>query len=437
MNERKYITIIAVVCFLQFMPGAFIGRYMNLPPGNVAFAESEQYYTSDEEFLPLGVSASEDEKEKYKEFLEDEGLIKNAKIGGIKLLKDKRQFIFTITADNIADLENKDLKYDIFKVNFPPRVIVQFYGVKSEEKVYHFFKNLDILGLVLNPFKRGYATEYVIFFRNWIDVNAVYAMDEKRFVLEYEFSEPDFTKGYGVRIADTKIDPLPQVVEIQHELIKYGLDCYLLIASDNETIVLESPFYATKDEAVAYIESLHIFGFKGKLAIREYRDFPKPHRFDVVSETVITAEDRIDLKNIIYGELEPQKIYKLSYSDIYILTRDIFSPQIRNTEENISEYYYKFSELYRDFETDSKEIREMALVVSVKILELIYFNYPDSQRADDSLWEVAQTAADYKIVDVLSEEECYRKIVDEYPESLFAEEARARLGAIEAGGNEL
>jgi hypothetical protein len=432
MNYKKYIFIIPLINILIFFQGTLIDKSSDLTQRYAAFAETEQYYTSDEEFLPLGVSASDDEKEKDKEFLENEDLIKYAKIGGIKLLKDKKQFIFTISSDNKADLENRELKYDIFHVNFPPRIVLHLYGVVSEEKIYHFFKNLDILGLVLNPFKRGHVSEYVIFFREWIDATAVYEMDEKRLVLEYGFSEPEFTKGYGVRIADTKIDPLPQVVEIQHELKKYGLDCYLLIASDNETIVLESPFYGTKDEAVEYIESLHNFGFKGKLAIREYRDFPKPHRFDVVSEIVITGEDRIDLINIIYDELKPQKIYQLSYSDIYLLTRDIFSPQIRDTEESISEYYYKFSELYRDYETDSDEIREMALFVSIKILELIYFNYPDSHRADDSLWEIAQTVAKSDLVDILSEEECYKRIIDEYPESLFAEEARARLDAIKA-----
>jgi hypothetical protein len=72
----------------------------------------------------------------------------------------------------------------------------------------------------------------------------------------------------------------------------------------------------------------------------------------------------------------------------------------------------------------------MALVVSLKILELIYFNYPDSSRADDSLWEIAQTVLEYDISDVLSEEDCYRKIIDEYPDSLFVEEAEARLDAI-------
>ena len=436
MNYKKSIFIILVINFFLFFQGSFVDKCKDQQQRYAAFAEEEQYYTSDEEFLPIGASDSVDEKEKNKEFLENENLIKNAKIGGIKLLKDKKQFIFTITSANESDLENKELKYDIFNVNFPPRVILHMYGVASEEKVYRFFKNLDILGLVLNPFKRGYVTEYVIFFRDWVDVSAVYEMDEKRLVLEYAFSEPDFTRGYGVRIADTKIDPLPQVVEIQYELKKYGLDCYLLIASDNETIVLESPFYGTKDEAVKYIESLHNFGFKGKLAIREYRDFPKPHRFDVVSETVITGEDRIDLKNIIYDELKPQKIFQLSYSDIYLLTRDIFSPQIRDTEESISEYYYKFSELYRDFETDNDNIREMALIVSLKILELIYFNYPNSHRADDALWEIAQTVAESSIVDVLSEEECYRRIVDEYPESLFAGEARTRLNAIESEASE-
>jgi len=430
MNNKKKIFIILIIIFLFFFPGIYIEKNSNGPPRNSAFSETDQYYTSDEEFLPLGISDSEDIKVKNKEFLEDESLIKNAKIGGIKLLKDKKQFVFTIIPDDNEMLDNRDLKYDIFYINFPPRIILHLYGVKSEEKVYRFFKNMEILGLVLNPFKRGYYIEYVIFFRNWVDGNAVYEGEEKHLVLEYGSSEPEYTKGYGVRIADTKIDPLPQIVEIQNEIINYGLDCYLLIASDYETVVLESPFYGTKDEAVEYIESLHNFGFKGKLAIRKYMDFPKAHRFDVVSETVITGEDRMDLRSIIYDELKPQKIYGLSYSDIFSLTRDIFSPQIRNVEEDIAEYYYKFSELYRDYETDSEDTRVMALVVSVKILELIYFNYPDSSRADDSLWEIAQTVLEYDVSDVLSEEDCYRKIIEEYPDSLFVEESSARMNAI-------
>ncbi|KKL18945.1 hypothetical protein LCGC14_2470470, partial [marine sediment metagenome] len=83
---------------------------------------------------------------------------------------------------------------------------------------------------------------------------------------------------------------------------------------------------------------------------------------------------------------------------------------------------------------DNEETRVMALVVSLKILELIYFNYPESSRADDSLWEIAQTVLEYGIVDVLGEEDCYRKIIDEYPDSLFAEEAAARLEAISVEG---
>ena len=338
MNNKKNIFIILIIIFLFFFPGIYIEKNSNGPPRNSAFSETDQYYTSDEEFLPLGISDSEDIKVKNKEFLEDESLIKNAKIGGIKLLKDKKQFVFTIIPDDNEMLDNRDLKYDIFYINFPPRIILHLYGVKSEEKVYRFFKNMEILGLVLNPFKRGYYTEYVIFFRNWVDGNAVYEGEEKQLVLEYGSSEPEYTKGYGVRIADTKIDPLPQIVEIQNEIINYGLDCYLLIASDYETVVLESPFYGTKDEAVEYIVSLHNFGFKGKLAIRKYMDFPKPHRFDVVSETVITGEDRMDLRNIIYDELKPQKIYGLSYSDIFLLTRDIFSPQIRNVKEENGDF---------------------------------------------------------------------------------------------------
>ncbi len=427
MKYFKKLFIILSINFLVFLSGVVINKGTDNMPRHCALADKEQYYTSDEEFLPLGINSDEDGGEEGEEFFEDENLIKNAKIGGIKLLKEKRQLVFTITADNGKDIDNKELKYDIYHVNFPPRIILHFYGVTSEERVYHFFKNLEILGLVLNPFVRGYATEYVVFFKNWTRANEIYNVDDKQLILEYEFVTPDYERGYGVRIADTKIDPLPQVVEIEFELKRSGLECYLLIASDYETIVLESPFYETKDEAAEYMESLQNFGYKGKLAIRNYMDFPKPHRFDVVSEIVITGNDSINLRNIVYAELKPRKIYGLSYSDIFLITKDIFSPQIRSDEDLIAEYYYKLSEIYRDFETDDSSIRRMAYTVSVKIFEVIYFTYPESQRADDSLWEIAQISEEYGIVDIFSKEECYKKILDEYPESIFAEEVKIRV----------
>lgn len=429
MKCLKKLFIVLSINFLLFLSGIIINKDPGNMPRYCALADKEQFYTSDEEFLPLGINSVEDGGEEGEEFFEDENLIKNAKIGGIKLLKEKKQLVFTITADNAGDIDNKELKYDIFHVNFPPRIILYLYGVTSEEKVYRFFKNLEILGLVLNPFVRGYATEYVVFFNNWTLANVMYNMDEKQLILEYDSADPDYTRGYGVRIADTKIDPLPQVVEIEFELKRSGLECYLLIASDYETVVLESPFYETKDEAAEYMESLQNFGYKGKLAIRDYMDFPKPHRFDVSSEIVITGDNGLNLKNIVYSELKPQKIYGLTFSDIFLITKDIFSPMIKSDEDLIAEYYYKLSEIYRDFETDDSSIRRMAYTVTIKILEVIYFTYPESQRADDSLWEMAQIAEEYGIIDMLSKEDCYEKIVDEYPESIFAEEVKIRLKA--------
>ncbi len=395
-----------------------------------AYAGNEQYYTSDDEFLPLGTITEEDADEAKQEFLQDDTFIKNARIKGIKLLKEENKLAFTIAADNPDDIENKELYFTVVPVNFPPRIIIRLYGVTSEEKIIHFFKSLDILGIAFNPFIKGYFTEYVVFYKNWIHAKGIYNHEKKHLIVEYELIEPENIKGYGVRIADTSIDPLPQVIEVKNELEKYGLESYLLIALDYETIVLESPFYNTKNEAVEYIESLESFGFKGKLAIRDYRAFPQPHRFDVVSEVVITGEDGVNLKNIVYEEFTPQKIYELSFSDLFLLTKGIFSPSIQNDEEAISEYYYDFSELYRNYDTDDETVREMAVLVSVKMLEVIVFNYPVSQGADDALWGMANTIREHGIEDVLSEEECYQKIVNEYPESIFNDEAKVRIDLI-------
>ncbi|MBA7648204.1 hypothetical protein ES703_55987 [subsurface metagenome] len=150
----------------------------------------------------------------------------------------------------------------------------------------------------------------------------------------------------------------------------------------------------------------------------------------MVSEVVITGEDGVNLKNIVYEEFTPQKIYELSFSDLFLLTKGIFSPSIQNDEEAISEYYYDFSELYRNYDTDDETVREMAVLVSVKMLEVIVFNYPVSQGADDALWGMANTIREHGIEDVLSEEECYQKIVNEYPESIFNDEAKVRIDLI-------
>ena len=53
--------------------------------------------------------------------------------------------------------------------------------------------------------------------------------------------------------------------------------------------------------------------------------------------------------------------------------------------------------------------------------------YPDTQRADDSLWEMANVIREHGINDELQERECYEKIVEEYQESIFLEESKSRL----------
>jgi hypothetical protein len=410
MNSLKKLRIFFVIFFTLLCICFFSWKENVYFPARPAYAEKEPYYTSDDEFLPLGTIIEEEEDEKEKAFLADDTLIKN---GIIKF-----------------DIENKELMFEIIPANFPPRIIMHLYGVKSEEKIYHFLKNLDILGVVYNPFQHHLYAEYVIFFKDWIQVKGEYVQDEKRLYIEFEMVESEYQKGYGVRIADTKIDPLPQVIEIKNQLGNYGLESFLLIASDRETIVLESPFYGEKAQAIEYFESLENIGFAGKLTIRDYLAFPQPNRFDVVSEVVITGESGVNLKNIVQNEFTPQKVYQLSYSDLYLLTKEIFTPSVQEDEEVIARYYFDLSEIYRNFETEDESELEMAVLVSVKILEVIVFQYPQTQTADDALWEMANWIREYGIMDVLSEEECYKKIIAEYPESIFNDEAKERIEEI-------
>jgi len=397
---------------------------------NAVHAEKEQFYTSDDEFLPLGAKIADEEDEEQFDFLEDETLLRNAQVKGIKLSKEGRELAFVLNTDPSEDVAEKNLKFTLSILNFPPRIVLRLYGVSSDEKIFHFFKNLEVIGIICNPFLEGYFTEYVIFFKDWISAVGMYNRDEKRFVISYDLQSPEIRRGYGVRIADTRIDPLPQVIEIYNELKQYGLECYLLVASDQQTVVLESPFYDSKEEAVEYLEALENFGFKGKLAIRNYLAFPQPNRFDVVSEVVITGEDDAALKNLVYAEFAPQKIHDMSYSGIFQLTKGIFSPSIQNNQDSIANYYYKFSEMYKNYETDDEYILEMAVLVSIKMQEVIIFNYPLSQSADDALWEMANTIREYEISDLFSEEECYQKLIAEYPKSIFREEARIRLALL-------
>jgi hypothetical protein len=301
------------------------------------------------------------------------------------------------------------------------------YGVKSPESVFRFFKNLDIVGIASNPFVQEYLSEYVIFFKDWVSASCAYSREETRLVLEYEFKNPDFRKGYGVRVADTKLDPLIQTVAIRNELKRNKLQSYLLIASDYETVVLESPFYRTKEEAVAYLNSLEKVGYKGKLAIRNYADFPEPLRIDVVSEVVVTGEDAVNLKNLVYTELTPQNLHPLSYTDIYTITKDLFSVQVQNNDNAMAEYYYKLGEIYRSYASDDEAVRRLAKKVTVKVLEIVVFKFPGSEKADEALWSMANLIREHGVKDQLSEEQCYRKIVDEYPNSGFRAEAQKRL----------
>jgi len=393
-----------------------------------AYAEKEEYYTSSEEFLPLGAERGHEGEGLDLSFLEDESLIHRAELAGIKFLKDKRRFVFSIKkAANPGELEGKQLKYDLILLNFPPRVVLTLYGVTTDETIYRFFQNLDVRGIVRNPFVDRYFSEYILFFKDWLTADASYDSENAQLMLDYSFSSPEYTHGFGIRIADTKIDPLNHIIEIKKELTKFGLENHLLIASDEETVVLESPFFKTRDEAVQYMEKLEGFGYNGKLALRGYQSFPKPHRFDVVSEVVITGEDDVALRNIVYNELAPSKIFPLDYAEIHLITKELFSPTVQNDEEAIAEYYYKLSEIYMNYETDEKKEKKMAYAAAQKLLEIIYFEYPKSDKADDALWETASIIREFGVVDVLSEENCYRKIIDEYKDSIFVDESKRRL----------
>ena len=390
----------------------------------VAFAEKSDFSTSFEEFLPLGAKeGSGPIKENYDTFMKDPTLIRDAELKGIKFLKEQKKIVFCFKAENPDVFKDRTLKYEIITVNFPPRVVLRMYGVKSQERLFKFFSNIDIVGIVLNPFLPDYISEYVIFFKDWMSVKSSYDNNEKCLSIEYSFEEPSFKKGYGIRIADTNIDPLSQVVEVKNELRKSGLKAYLLVANDYKTIVLESPFYKDKDKAVSYMESLENIGYNGKLAIRSYKDFPKAHRFEVVSEPIITGQDNLDLRKLVYDELSPEKVSSLSYKEIYSLTKDIFSPKIQNDKELMAKQYFILGNMYTNYETDKDDIRKKAFLVAVKIFEIVYFKYPKSTIADDALWDMAMIIHETGVSDLISEEDCYKKIVKDYPESDYYSDA--------------
>jgi len=425
----RQIFFIALVYFIFQIP-SFESLTQKRYSINYLYAEKEEPYTSSDEFLPLGSELGEEESEEEKAFLSDSSLIKNAVIKEIKIRREEKKFLFTLNAVGSDNIDVKELKYKVDVVNFPPRAIIRLYGVASKERIFKFFKGLDIVGVVLNPFVKTYYSEYVIFFQDCVTVSAVYDKENKQFSVFYRTSIPDFEKGYGVRIADTKIDPLPQVVEIKNEIEKYGLEVFLLVASDHETIVMESPFYQDREEALTYLESLEEFGYKGKLAIRNYKDFPEPHRFDVVSEVVITGQNEVNLKNLVYSEFVPEQVSRWSYHEFFFRTRGSFSPSIKKDPEILANYYYKLSEIYREYEAQKENVFNEAMLTAVKVLEIIYFYYPETEKADNALWEIATIIREHGISDVLDEEECYRKIINEYPESIFATKAKERIDLI-------
>ena len=122
----KLIQIRSQVCrllfFLMLIQLLFIG---------VLHAEKDEMYTSSEEFLPLGSSLGEGSAAQDLSFLEDETLINDAELAGIRLLKDENRLLFMLKAGQPEALAERDLKYDLFIENCPPRIVLLLYGVVS------------------------------------------------------------------------------------------------------------------------------------------------------------------------------------------------------------------------------------------------------------------------------------------------------------------
>ena len=92
MNSLKrsqifFVIVLSLLCICVFFSVCFLAR--------PAYAEKEPYYTSDDEFLPLGTIVEEEEDEKEKAFLENDSLIKNGIIKGLKLLKEENKLALT------------------------------------------------------------------------------------------------------------------------------------------------------------------------------------------------------------------------------------------------------------------------------------------------------------------------------------------------------
>jgi hypothetical protein len=416
MNTKKRIWLLLAAGFLSAAVYVTTTR-----------AEKNDLYTSNDEFLPLGSELGGEWASVDHSYLMDEESLRDGTLESITFLKEKGTLLFTIGTDEPDMLRGMKLYRSIEYFDFPPRMVLVLYGVRSEEHVYRFFTEGVIRGIVLNPFLKENVSEYVLFFEDTVELSSSYDETTGELSVSFTPSRPAYRRGFGIRIADTGIDPLPQIVEIKKELSEAGLENFLLIASDHETVVLESPFYETREEAISYMESLESFGYNGKLAIREHGSFPRENRVDVVSEIVITDTDDPNLLNAVMNELNPTKLYKFPTERIYKTLLPLFSPSVREDSELLAENLYGLSELYLNYPTEGPEEKERACTVSLKLLEIVYFRFPDTERADDALWDMANLIRRFWIRDRLTEEQCYRRIIREYPESLFFEESLDRL----------
>ena len=78
----------ALLCLAGFFPGG--------GGPSEAYAEKEDFYTSSEEFLPVGAQPGKNGEGIDMSFLEDERYIHHAVIEGIKLLREENSLLFLL-----------------------------------------------------------------------------------------------------------------------------------------------------------------------------------------------------------------------------------------------------------------------------------------------------------------------------------------------------
>jgi len=109
-------------------------------------AEKDVEYDSSDEFLPADINEERGAETVDQLLAENNDLVKNASLKGIKFLKEERKIVFSIGASDPDDIEGKDLWYDVKSLNFPPRIVLHLFGVSTDEKIFKFltWKLLDL-----------------------------------------------------------------------------------------------------------------------------------------------------------------------------------------------------------------------------------------------------------------------------------------------------